>query len=208
MFGFCFSPTIGSGNFTIHNNTTDWSVTKFVVTAGKLASLSDGTSSHPADTASASTSRSLWSASSDHVPVDPIVTPICPTPDSCLGDLVTYGAYEAVFTYTGSDNDILPGESDGDFFWQRTLPFGLGMDTDASYVIFLAGIGNDTSGVCTGSLSSLGTFGIPNLVPGVSTCEAPSLAVTASAPEPGALALLGSGLVGFSLSRRRKRRVA
>jgi len=228
MFGFCFSPAQGKGNFTIHNNTTEWSVTGFVVTTDPVTVVpppAPFTESHPSSAASASTTRPDWLASTGYVGVNPIVStlpplfcPPIPIPGfTCEPTIFTTpGAYEAQFIYTSGDNDILPGESNGDFFWQHASTFGFpggglfdssGLNLATSYVIYLAGLDDDSTAVCTGTLAAPG-IPLIGTGPSTSTCDAPSSTLVADSPEPGALALLAGGLVGLGLSRRRKCPVA
>lgn len=198
----CLIPTLGAGTFTINNDTTDWDVTGFEVTdepvpATVIPPAIPGlpSTSIPTDTVSASTTRTDWSAAANNIGVDPTTTCEVSIPDpipgfpSCLLYSTSYGAYEPQFSYTGSGNYILPGDSDDSFDWQESSFF-----LDPTYDLDLVNADGVTD-VCTGSLS--------NLSGSSSTCDPDSPAPT---PEPSSLLLLGAALMGLSLFRWRDRK--
>lgn len=162
-----------SGSFTIDNETSDWEVTGFSVTDSPGAPFES-------ESANAITTRTDWSASASVNYIDPI----------CFYDFCFGGEPQPTFSYDGSTNFILPGQSDGSFGWSETA------DLDPIYTFNVLDISTEASASCGGSLG-------PLTGPTSSSCT-PSLSPV---PEPSSLPLLlaGLGLIGGAVYFGRKK---
>ncbi|HZD91174.1 MAG TPA: PEP-CTERM sorting domain-containing protein [Pseudolabrys sp.] len=139
----------------------------------------------------ATTTRDQWSAVATNIGVDGTAPCLVAVDGTCyFYGAPIYAAYEPQFSYAGSGNYILPGESDGSFFWELSSP------PDPTYVIHLTNIDTNVQGVCTGNI--LTTTGASTS----STCSPPGSPT--AVPEPSSGLLFATALLSLMCLRRKR----